>query len=438
MAYDVFISYASGAVKDKRTADAVCATLEKSGIRCWIAPRDILAGEDWGEAIINALNEARSLVLVFSANANSSHQIKREVERAVHRGIPVIPFRIEDVMPSKSLEYFISTPHWLDAMSPPLERHMEHLAEAVRLLLRKPADMEPAPAPHAVVSEVAPSQGEGTPVHANISPPAENVVQNRSRPRPAWVATLPHWLRGHWPRLGVPWPWLVGGGALLLLLLLVLPLGKQEPTVAPKAGRNAVERTVRPRASPAPSKVEAQAAEDESEGETRPVPSKDEEVSATEPGAEADELPPVVRAERLLKSRQYQDAIAVLTEAADQGTKDAKLYELLSVTYLLMGKVSAAEKAYRQGEALEPGFERRFKRRSISEIQPGSQAEQLGLWPGDVLLTYGTVVLPTFEQLQSLTQQSGYGQRRLQVLRKRRVLTFQVKAGPLGIRLGTP
>ncbi len=39
MAHDVFISHSA---KDKATADAVCAVLEAEGIRCWIAPRDVL------------------------------------------------------------------------------------------------------------------------------------------------------------------------------------------------------------------------------------------------------------------------------------------------------------------------------------------------------------------------------------------------------------
>jgi|GEM_PF-5910744 hypothetical protein len=53
MAHDIFISYSNGEPKDKLTANAVCATLEKHGFRCWIAPRDVLAGEDWAAAIIN-------------------------------------------------------------------------------------------------------------------------------------------------------------------------------------------------------------------------------------------------------------------------------------------------------------------------------------------------------------------------------------------------
>jgi hypothetical protein len=132
MGHDTFISYAS---KDKLIADAACAILESRGIRCWIAPRDILPGADWGESIVDALSHARVFVLVFSSHANASQQIRREVERAVNRGLAVIPLRIEDVAPTKSLEYFISTPHWLDAFSPPLERHLNYLADIIRHIL---------------------------------------------------------------------------------------------------------------------------------------------------------------------------------------------------------------------------------------------------------------------------------------------------------------
>ncbi|MDA8049107.1 MAG: toll/interleukin-1 receptor domain-containing protein [Rhodospirillales bacterium] len=144
MARDVFISYSS---KDKPTADAACAKLEERGIRCWIAPRDILPGADWSSSIIDAINGARAMVLVFSANANASQQIKREVERVVHKGIPIIPLRIENVAPENSLEYFISTPHWLDAFSPPLEHHLAYLADVIRHILEGIAVPAPPPPP---------------------------------------------------------------------------------------------------------------------------------------------------------------------------------------------------------------------------------------------------------------------------------------------------
>src|SRR4051794_8601839 len=154
MAHDVFISYST---KDKPTADAVCAMLESRGVRGWIAPRDILPGMDWGEVIIDAIQASRVMVLVFSGNANKSPQIKREVERAVNKDVTVVPLRIENVQMSKSLEYFISTPHWLDALTPPLEKHLQELADTVAMLLARPRTGEELDLPMGMPVPPAPS-----------------------------------------------------------------------------------------------------------------------------------------------------------------------------------------------------------------------------------------------------------------------------------------
>lgn len=133
MPHDAFISYST---HDKAAADATCAALEASGIRCWIAPRDIMPGAEWGEAIIDGINQCRVVILIFSANANESPQIRREIERAVNKGVPIIPLRIQDIAPTRSLEYFIGTVHWLDALTPPLESHLRRLVETVKALLQ--------------------------------------------------------------------------------------------------------------------------------------------------------------------------------------------------------------------------------------------------------------------------------------------------------------
>jgi hypothetical protein len=147
LAHDVFISYAKG---DKPVADAVCATLEARGIRGWIAPRDVLPGTDWGDSIVRAVAESRAMVLVFSSHANGSSQVKREVNLAIEKAIPIVPFRIENVMPSGSLEYFLDVTHWLDALTPPMEKHIEKLSDDVARLLgegRAPKPAPPAPQP---------------------------------------------------------------------------------------------------------------------------------------------------------------------------------------------------------------------------------------------------------------------------------------------------
>lgn len=135
MAHDVYISYSS---PDKAIADAMCATLERRGIRCWIAPRDIKPGESYASAIVDAVGVSHVFVLIFSHSASQSRQVVNEVAEAIDRDIPVIPFRIEDVLPSKELSYFIGNIHWLDALTPPLEQHLLRLIEDVQRLLDIP------------------------------------------------------------------------------------------------------------------------------------------------------------------------------------------------------------------------------------------------------------------------------------------------------------
>jgi hypothetical protein len=135
MAHDVFVSHS---VKDKAVADAIVARLEAESVTCWIAPRDVVPGADWGESIIDAIESSRIMILIFSRNADASPQIKREVERAVNKSVYIIPFRVDDIPPTKSLEYFISTSQWMDAFSPPLERHLDNLAKTVKAVLKRP------------------------------------------------------------------------------------------------------------------------------------------------------------------------------------------------------------------------------------------------------------------------------------------------------------
>jgi hypothetical protein len=147
MSHDVFICHSS---VDRVIANAVCARLEQNKIRCWIAPRDVIPGREFAESIIEAIHGSTLTILVFSANSNASQHVHKEIERSVNAGIPILPFRVEDVTPSPALEYFISDAHWLDALSPPLEEHLDHLVGTVQLLLNRgtPGDeATPAPAP---------------------------------------------------------------------------------------------------------------------------------------------------------------------------------------------------------------------------------------------------------------------------------------------------
>ena len=130
--HDIIISYSS---LDKPIADAVCAGLEARGIRCWIAPRDILPGVNYQEGIIDAINSSKIMVLIFSSHANESPHVIREATIAMSKKVIIIPFRIDDSPLSKTMEFIISVPHWLEAVTPPLEKHIGELGDTVMILL---------------------------------------------------------------------------------------------------------------------------------------------------------------------------------------------------------------------------------------------------------------------------------------------------------------
>ncbi|MDP8236415.1 MAG: TIR domain-containing protein [Candidatus Erginobacter occultus] len=132
MEHDVFICHSA---KDKAVAQQICDELEQKDVRCWIAPRDITVGTVYGGAIVEAIAASRIMVFVFSSNSNQSPHVLRELERAVSKNLRIVPFRIEDVQPGPSIEYFITSSQWFDAFSGLLENHVNKLVQALQRCL---------------------------------------------------------------------------------------------------------------------------------------------------------------------------------------------------------------------------------------------------------------------------------------------------------------
>jgi TolB-like protein len=125
----VFISYAS---QDAAVANSVCAALEAAELACWIAPRDVRAGESYAAEIVQAINSCRMLLLVLSKSAIDSPHVLREVERASSKKRPVLSIRMDASELPPDLEYFLSANHWLDASSGPIEKIFPALIAAVQ------------------------------------------------------------------------------------------------------------------------------------------------------------------------------------------------------------------------------------------------------------------------------------------------------------------
>ena len=109
---DIFISHSS---KDKAVADTLVSMLEAKGLKCWIAPRDILPGTEWAASINNAISETKVMIVIYSANSASSSQVPREVNIADKKNKFIIPYMIDATELSGSFEYFFTGAHWIIA-----------------------------------------------------------------------------------------------------------------------------------------------------------------------------------------------------------------------------------------------------------------------------------------------------------------------------------
>ena len=77
--FDCFISYSA---EDTTTAMSLLERLERNGLRCWIAPRNIDAGANYADAIVKGIRTSASLIVLISKDSLTSHNVLREVNLA--------------------------------------------------------------------------------------------------------------------------------------------------------------------------------------------------------------------------------------------------------------------------------------------------------------------------------------------------------------------
>ena len=137
----IFISCSS---KDSKAALTICEAIEARGYACWISSRDIGPGENFQEAIASAIGDAALMVLVFSANANNSGEIKKELALAGQMRRVVIPVRIEDVAPSGAFVYELATRQWIDVFGD-WERSIQQLLAQITKIISAETGAAPRP-----------------------------------------------------------------------------------------------------------------------------------------------------------------------------------------------------------------------------------------------------------------------------------------------------
>lgn len=112
MNHDVFISYSS---LDKEAAQAICHTLEQNEIRCWMAPRDIPPGSEYGDLIDEAIKSSTVVVVLFSETAATSLWVKGELNIAFEEQKTIIPFRLDKTPLQGQNRVILNQKHWIDA-----------------------------------------------------------------------------------------------------------------------------------------------------------------------------------------------------------------------------------------------------------------------------------------------------------------------------------
>jgi tetratricopeptide (TPR) repeat protein len=335
MAHDVFVSYS---VKDKATADAICASLEANGIRVWIAPRDVMPGSDWGESIIEAIEQSGVMILVFSANSNASPQIKREIERAVNKGVTVVPFRIDDILPSKTLEYFISTQHWLDAFTPPLEKHLDSLVSILQSILTKGARKvaEPRLKPPPPDSEEAPVRPA-----PSVAPPVETATLTLKLPKWKTLMILLGFLVGAILAGGVVW-WLVD---------------KRPPTQTAEKGATAPTTGISP-----------ESAANEYFQKSKNAQNADEKIALLTKAIELNPKPGyyyIQRGRAYLSKKEYNKAITDLDKAIEAIPNSFAAYNLRGLAYDGLDKQDQAMAEFNKAISLNPAFAEAYNNRGF-------------------------------------------------------------------------
>ena len=126
--YDIFISYSS---KDSDIAFMLCEALENEGISCWIAPRDVEAGH-YAASIVEGIESSKLFVLLFSQNSNDSTPVLNELDMAMGNKLLIIPARIEEVLPSKAMKFYLMATHWFDVLEPKTVKDFDKFIETIK------------------------------------------------------------------------------------------------------------------------------------------------------------------------------------------------------------------------------------------------------------------------------------------------------------------
>lgn len=169
---DVFISYSR---EDKDRVLDLAARLRGAGVSIWIDQGGIDGAALWGEAIVNALESAKVLLLMVSESAVRSHNVAKEVVLTSERKGHILPILLEQTSIPPSLKYPLAGIQQIEYFQ---GDPGENLASILRSLQKLGVNV--AAPQGAVTAGDAPKPSQASP-----APGAEHVIE------PGALAVLP-------------------------------------------------------------------------------------------------------------------------------------------------------------------------------------------------------------------------------------------------------
>lgn len=135
---DVFISHHTKSCL--KVTEAICHSLEERGIRVWYAPRD--TQDAYAKNITDVINECKVFVLILNHESSESFDVLNEINCVSERlrkkePVHVIPFQISNDDISAEAKYYLGRLHWLDAVTPPLEKRIAELTDRISFIINK-------------------------------------------------------------------------------------------------------------------------------------------------------------------------------------------------------------------------------------------------------------------------------------------------------------
>jgi adenylate cyclase len=173
---DVFISYSR---EDQDRVRELASRLRAAGVSVWIDQGGIDGATLWGEEIVNALDQAKVLLLAVSSAAARSHNVAKEVVLVSERKGHILPVDLEPVTMSAGLKYALAGIQHVEYYK---DDQDDDLKTILRSLERAGVTISPTGKPAAIVSA---SDGARTAADAQVAPGSEALAESGA------VAVLP-------------------------------------------------------------------------------------------------------------------------------------------------------------------------------------------------------------------------------------------------------